>query len=212
MRLGILISGRGSNMEALIRACAEPGYPAKPAVVISNKADAKGLAIAADMGVPTRVVPHRDYASREEFEKAVDAVLREHDVSLVCLAGFMRVLTPWLIGRWDGRLINIHPSLLPEFPGLDTHARAIAAGKKEAGCSVHLVVPEVDAGPILLQAKVPVLADDTEAALAARVLGVEHVCYKLAVKWFAEGRYTITNGKASLKEKPSGMPEGFLIP
>ena len=170
-RTAILISGRGSNMVALLEAARDPGFPAEIVLVLANRADAGGLALAAAAGVPTVVVPSRDYGrDRAAHEAAVQAVLEERGIGLVCLAGYMRLLTPFLVGRWAGRMLNIHPSLLPAFPGLDTHARALAAGARLHGCTVHLVTEEMDAGPILAQAAVPVLPDDTEASLAARVL------------------------------------------
>jgi phosphoribosylglycinamide formyltransferase-1 len=188
LRTAILISGRGSNMAALLEAAQDPGFPAGIALVLSNRADAGGLAVAAAAGVPTAVVPSRDFGKdRAAHEAAVQAVLEERGIGLVCLAGYMRLLTPFLVGCWTGRMLNIHPSLLPAFPGLDTHARALAAGAKLHGCTVHLVTEEMDAGPILAQAAVPVLPDDTEASLAARVLAQEHVIYPLALRQAAGG-------------------------
>lgn len=188
-RVGILISGGGSNMAALIAAAADPAYPAEIAVVVSNRADAGGLARAAAAGVPTAVVDHRPFGKdREAFERAVQAVLLEHRVEVVALAGFMRLLTPWFIGAWPDRLINIHPALLPAYKGLHTHARALADGVKIAGCTVHFVRPEMDVGPIVVQAAVPVLDDDTPDTLAARVLAEEHRIYPLALARVAAGR------------------------
>jgi phosphoribosylglycinamide formyltransferase-1 len=186
-RVAILISGRGSNMAALIEAAAQPDYPAAIALVLSNVPGAPGLARAACAGIATATIDHRVFGKdRERFEQALQAELERHGVELVCLAGFMRVLTPWFIERWHGRLLNIHPSLLPAFPGLDTHARARAAGVREHGCTVHLVVPEVDAGPIIAQARVPVLPDDTVETLAARVLAEEHRLYPAALRQVIE--------------------------
>ncbi|WP_448586073.1 phosphoribosylglycinamide formyltransferase [Thermaurantiacus sp.] len=182
--LGLLISGRGSNMEAILKAAADPTFPAEPVLVVSNRPDAAGLAIAAARGVPTAVVPHRAYPTREAFEDALDAVLRASGAQLVALAGFMRVLTEGFVARWRGRLLNIHPSLLPKFPGLDTHARVLAAGEEESGATVHLVTGALDAGPILAQARVPVLAGDTPGTLAARVLEAEHRLYPEAIRAF----------------------------
>lgn len=177
-RAAILISGRGSNMEALIAASRAPDYPASIVLVLSNKPDAKGLEIARAAGVRAEVVDQRTYGKdREAHERAIDAVLREAGVEIVCLAGYMRLLTPFLVRAWHGRMLNIHPSLLPEFPGLDTHARALAAGAKVHGCTVHLVTEAMDAGPILGQASVPVLPNDTEEELAHRVLAQEHRLY-----------------------------------
>ncbi len=190
-RTAILISGRGSNMEALLRAAAAPDFPAEAVLVLSNRADAGGLAIARGSGVPTAALSHRDYATREAFDRAVDAVLAEHGVELVCLAGFMRVVSPWFCGRWRGRMISIHPALLPAFKGLDTHARALAAGATVHGATVHFVVPELDAGPTILQGSVPVLAGDTPEALAARVLEQEHLIYPRALALVASGEVTL---------------------
>jgi phosphoribosylglycinamide formyltransferase 1 len=180
-KVAVLISGTGSNMQALVKAAQNPDYPAQIALVLSNKADAKGLVFAQEHGIATAVVSHKDYADRESFEHAIQTELETHGIDMVCLAGFMRVLTPWLISRWEGRMLNIHPSLLPEFKGLHTHKRALEAGVKEHGCTVHYVVPELDAGPIILQARVPVLEDDTEETLAARVLVEEHKIYAEAL-------------------------------
>ena len=181
VRTGILISGRGTNMSALIEAAKAQDFPAEIALVISNIADAGGLARAAEAGIQTRTVSHREYATREGFEAEIDRVLREADVELVCLAGFMRVLTADFIAKWQGRLLNIHPSLLPAFRGLHTHEQAIAAGASVHGCTVHHVVPELDAGPIIAQASVLVLPDDTPDSLAARVLAEEVKLYPLAL-------------------------------
>jgi formyltetrahydrofolate-dependent phosphoribosylglycinamide formyltransferase len=184
--VGILISGRGSNMEALIEAARDPAYPARIALVLSNKADAGGLAIAQAAGVPTAVVDHRPFGKdREVHERLVHQALTEAGVKIVALAGYMRVLTPWLVDAWAGRMINIHPSLLPAYPGLDTHARALAGGVAEHGCTVHLVTAGVDEGPVLGQARVPVLPGDDEAALAARVLAAEHKLYPECLGQFA---------------------------
>jgi phosphoribosylglycinamide formyltransferase 1 len=184
-RVAVLISGTGSNMQALVKAAQNPDYPAQIALVLANKADAKGLVFAQEHGIPTAVVSHKDYADRETFEHAIQTELEVHAIEIVCLAGFMRVLTPWLISRWDGRMLNIHPSLLPEFKGLHTHKRALEAGVKEHGCTVHYVVPELDAGPIILQSRVPVLDGDTEETLAARVLKEEHKIYAESLKYLA---------------------------
>ncbi len=211
LALGVLISGRGSNLQALIDACADPAFPARIAVVLSNRADAGGLGRAAAAGIPCAVVPHRGHPDREGFERAVDGVLRDAGVGLVCLAGFMRVLTPWFVTAWADRLVNIHPSLLPAFPGLDTHRRALDAGVRFHGCTVHFVRPEVDAGPILVQAAVPVLPDDDEDRLAARVLAAEHRCYPLAVRLVAEGRVRIAGGRAVV-DGPVGTPDATINP
>jgi phosphoribosylglycinamide formyltransferase-1 len=193
LKLGILISGRGSNLQALIDATAAPSFPAEIALVISNRADAGGLARAEAAGIATKVIPHKEFASRETFDTALDAALREAGVGLVCLAGFMRLLTAGFSQGWHDRLINIHPSLLPSFKGLDSHAQALAAGVRFSGCTVHFVRPEMDAGPIILQAAVPVHDGDDEDALAARILDAEHKCYPLAVRLIAEGRIRIVD-------------------
>ncbi|MFN8723217.1 MAG: phosphoribosylglycinamide formyltransferase [Rhodospirillales bacterium] len=209
LALGVLISGRGSNLQALIDACADPTFPARIAVVLSNRADAGGLDRAAAQGIPCAVVPHRDHPDREGFERAVDRVLRDAGVGLVCLAGFMRVLTPWFVGAWANRLINLHPSLLPAVPGLDTHRRALDAGVRFHGCTVHFVRADVDSGPIVVQAAVPVLPDDDEARLAARVLAAEHRCYPLAVRLVAEGRVRIVGGRAVVEG--AAAPRGAAL-
>ncbi len=181
-RVAVLISGRGSNMEALIKAARAPGYPAEIALVISNKVAAPGLEIARGLGVEALAVPAKPYdKDREAHERAIDAVLVERGIEIVCLAGYMRILTPYLVGRWAGRMLNIHPSLLPAYPGLDTHGRALAAGEQSHGCTVHLVTEVMDDGPVLAQATVPVLPGDDEDALAARVLEQEHRIYPAAL-------------------------------
>ena len=186
-RVAILISGRGSNMEALIRASKARGYPAEIVGVLSNKADAGGLAFAADAGIDTAVRSHKDFASREEFDAALDEVLRGWNVDIVCLAGFMRLLTPGFTNRWEGRMLNIHPSLLPAYRGLHTHERALEAGAVEHGCSVHFVTAGLDEGPTILQARVPVLPGDTADTLAARVLVEEHRIYPEALAMVSRG-------------------------
>ena len=188
-RVAILISGRGSNMAALIEAAKAKDYPAEIVIVLSNRPDAEGLSRAREAGIATAAVDHRIFgADRAAFEHAVDETLRTHRVELMCLAGFMRLLTPWFINRWSGRILNIHPALLPEFKGLDTHRRALAAGAERHGATVHFVVEETDSGPIISQQSVPVLEGDTEATLAARVLEVEHRIYPEALRQVAEGR------------------------
>ena len=182
-RVAVLISGRGSNLAALLAAAREPGYPAEIALVISNRPQAPGLGRAAAAGVPALLIDHRRYGTdRAAHEAAIDTALRERAIECVCLAGYMRLLTPFLVDAWAGRMLNIHPSLLPAFPGLNTHARALAAGVKLHGCTVHLVTSATDQGPILAQAAVPVLPDDTDDTLAARVLAQEHVIYPLALR------------------------------
>lgn len=183
IKTAILISGRGSNMRALVEAASAPDYPAQIVLVLSNRPEAAGLAFAAERGIATAVVDHRAFGKdRAAFEEAMQSELARHGADFICLAGFMRVLTAEFVRAWDGRMLNIHPSLLPKFPGVDTHARALAAGETEHGCTVHFVVPEVDAGPIVAQARVPVLPDDTEDALAARVLAEEWKLYPSALR------------------------------
>jgi len=187
----ILISGRGSNMQAIL----EANLPVRVAAVISNKPDAAGLEIACQHGVPTQVVNHRDYDDREAFDKALAAGIDTFSPDLVVLAGFMRILTTSFVHDYNGRLINIHPSLLPAFSGINTHARALAEGVKIHGCTAHFVTPSLDKGPIIAQAAVPVLPGDTEDTLAERVLEQEHIIYPQAIRWFAEGRLSITRNE-----------------
>ena len=186
-RTAILISGRGSNMVSLLEAASHAEFPARVVAVISNRPDAPGLARAAAAGIHAEALDHRRFAGRAAFEEALDARLRAHDVDLICLAGFMRLLTAPFVEAWRDRMLNIHPSLLPAFPGLDTHARALAAGVRFAGCTVHVVRPEMDAGPIVAQACVPVLPDDDAERLGARVLAAEHRLYPYALALFARG-------------------------
>jgi phosphoribosylglycinamide formyltransferase-1 len=191
MKVGVVISGRGSNLQALIDAARHPDYPAEIVLVVSNVPGAAGLARAEQAGIPVETVDHRGFAGREPFEDALTRTLEQAGVELVCLAGFMRIVTEGFIVRWYDRLVNIHPSLLPAFPGLDTHARALAAGVKLAGCTVHFVRAEVDHGPIVGQAAVPVLPGDTEDALAARVLEAEHQLFPFCLRLIAEGRVRV---------------------
>lgn len=193
MSVVVLISGRGSNLQAILDA----GIPVS--AVISNRPDAGGLAIAARRGVATAVVEHRRFATRDAFDAALADEIDRHAPRLVALAGFMRVLTPAFVARYAGRLVNIHPSLLPEFPGLDTHARALAAGAKRHGCTVHFVTAELDHGPIIAQASVPVLPGDTAESLAARVLEQEHLIYPRALRWFLEGLVSVEDGKVRVR-------------
>jgi phosphoribosylglycinamide formyltransferase-1 len=187
--IGILISGRGSNMAALLRATRTPAYPAHIALVVCNQPNAPGIALAAEAGIPAAVIDHRRFGKdRGTHETAIHAALRDAGVEVVCLAGYMRLLTPFLVSAWQGRMLNIHPSLLPAFPGLHTHARALAAGVKLHGCTVHLVTETMDEGPILAQAAVPVLPGDTGDSLAARVLVQEHRLYPAALAAFVTGR------------------------
>ncbi|HEX4043824.1 MAG TPA: phosphoribosylglycinamide formyltransferase [Xanthobacteraceae bacterium] len=188
-RVAVLISGRGSNMAALIEAAKAEDYPAEITLVLSNRPDALGLERAREAAIPTAVVDHRPFGGdREAFERALDAELTARRIELVCLAGFMRLFTPWFVARWSGRLLNVHPALLPQFKGLDTHRRALEAGVKRHGATVHFVVPETDAGPIIVQDSVAVLDGDTEATLVARVLEVEHRIYPQALRLVAAGQ------------------------
>jgi phosphoribosylglycinamide formyltransferase 1 len=195
-RVAILISGRGSNMSALIEATKNADFPAEIVLVLSNRPGAQGLAHAAEAGVPTQTIDHVPFGSdRQAFDSAVDEALRSRGVELICLAGFMRLLTPWFVEQWHGRLLNIHPALLPAFKGLDTHARALAAGVKIHGASVHFVVPEMDSGPIIAQGALPVSNDDTPDSLARRVLSIEHRLYPTALGLVAEGRVHLHDGR-----------------
>jgi phosphoribosylglycinamide formyltransferase 1 len=184
-RTAVLISGRGSNMSALMAAAKAEDFPARIVLVGSNKPEAGGLAVAAQQGIPTFAVSHRDFPDRESFDRAVQHELQRHNIEIVCLAGFMRILSPWFCKQWAGRMLNIHPSLLPKYKGLDTHRRALEAGDTEHGCTVHLVTPDLDDGPIIVQARIPVLADDTELSLATRLLEEEHRIYPEALKILA---------------------------
>ncbi|MGI4878267.1 MAG: phosphoribosylglycinamide formyltransferase [Janthinobacterium lividum] len=201
MRVGVLISGRGSNMAALIAAAAEPGHPYEIAVVIANKADAGGLAVAQAAGIPTVIVSGREFTDRAAFDVALDVELRRHDVEIIALAGFMRILGAGFISGWPDRIVNIHPSLLPAFRGLDTHRRTLDAGCKVAGCTVHIVRAELDDGPILAQAVVPVLDDDDEASLAARILVEEHRIYPEAIRALADRRVTIDGMRTRIGQR-----------
>ncbi len=202
LKVGVLISGRGSNLRALIDACAGGNFPAEVALVISNKPDAAGLDHARRAGIPTRTIDHRQHHDRASFDAALADALRDADVELLCLAGFVRLLTPGFVATWKNRMINIHPSLLPAFPGLDTHVRALAAGVRFAGCTVHFVRDETDTGPIILQAAVPVLPGDTPESLAARVLEAEHRAYPLALRLVAEGRVRV-EGERAIVDAPA---------
>jgi phosphoribosylglycinamide formyltransferase-1 len=193
-RIVILISGRGSNMEAIVQRCAEQRWPAQVVAVIANKPTAGGLAFAAAQGIATAVVDHKAHPSREAFDAELARVIDSFQPQLLVLAGFMRILGADFVRRYEGRLLNIHPSLLPAFPGLHTHQRALDAGCKAAGATVHFVTPELDHGPIVMQSVVPVRPGDDEAALAARVLATEHVIYPQAVRWFVEGKLRIDGG------------------
>ncbi|CAH2780592.1 MAG: Phosphoribosylglycinamide formyltransferase (EC [uncultured Caballeronia sp.] len=197
-KIVILISGRGTNMEAVVRACAREGWQAVVAAVISNRPDAAGLAFAAANGIPATIIDHRDFTTRETFDRALAHTIDGFESDLVMLAGFMRVLTDAFVEHYAGRMINIHPSLLPCFPGLKTHQQALDAGVRVHGASVHFVTPTLDHGPIVAQAAVPIMAGDDAAALASRVLAVEHVIYPRAVRWFVEGRLAIDGERVVL--------------
>ncbi|MBY0242046.1 MAG: phosphoribosylglycinamide formyltransferase [Burkholderiaceae bacterium] len=196
----ILISGRGSNMEAVVRAAQSEQWPARIAAVISNRADAGGLQFAASHGIATAVVSNKDYPSREAFDAALQVEIDRFAPDLVVLAGFMRILTPGFVAHYEGRMLNIHPSLLPLFPGLHTHEQALEAGVKEHGATVHFVTAQLDHGPMVGQASVPVLEGDTPELLAARVLVQEHQLYPRAIRWFVEDRLTIADGKVLIDQ------------
>jgi len=203
-RVGILISGRGSNMKALVEAAARPGYPARIVTVISNRADAAGLAVAKAAGIETLVLPHKDYPDRAAFDAALDDALRAEKVDIVCLAGFMRLFTADFVEKWRGKMLNIHPSLLPSFPGLHPQQQALDAGVRFSGCTVHFVTPEMDSGPIVAQAAVPVHPGDTAETLEARILKAEHRVYPMALALVATskarmvGERTVFDGVSSL--------------
>ena len=208
-KIAILISGRGSNMAALIAACKDEGYPADVALVISNRPDAQGLEIARAADIPTQVIEHGDFDSREDFDAAMTAALAAAKVRLICLAGFMRLLSAEFCQRWRDSLINIHPSLLPAFKGLHVHERMLETGVRIAGCTVHFVRPEMDEGPILVQAAVAIAADDTPETLAARILVQEHRIYPLAVRLIAEGRARTAGGMVAIEAYE--LPDDVLI-
>lgn len=203
-RIVILLSGRGSNMQAIVEACAAEGWPAEVVAVVSNKADAAGLAWAAQRGIATAVVDHRGHPDRETYDAELARVIDGYAPDLLVLAGFMRILSAGFVRHYEGRLLNVHPSLLPAFPGLHTHRRAIEQGCKLAGATVHFVTAELDHGPIVAQAAVPVLPGDDEASLSARVLEREHVIYPLAVRWFVEDRLVLADGRVSQRD---GAPQ-----
>ena len=195
-RVGILISGRGSNMQALVKAMATTGFPAEPVVVVSNRSEAEGPAWAKERGLPTVAIDHRAYANRMAFEARLHQALLDHHVELICNAGFMRMLTGGFVERWKDRQLNIHPSLLPSFPGLDTHRRVLEQGVLITGCTVHFIRTEMDSGPIVAQAAVAVMPGDTEHSLAARVLSAEHKLYPLALRLVASGQVRVENETA----------------
>lgn len=203
-RVAILISGRGSNMASVIEAAKAPDYPAEIVLVLSNRPDAAGLARAAEAGIPTTAIDHTRFGSREAFDAALDAALREADTDLVCLAGFMRIFSAGFVESWAGRMINIHPSLLPLFRGTHTHEQALAAGVRLHGCTVHYVVPELDAGPIIAQAAVPVLPADDADSLAARIIVEEHRLYPAALALVASGRAPLEGGRVAFAKDVQG--------
>ncbi len=194
-RVAILISGRGSNMMSLVEAAKHPDFPAEIVAILSNRPDAGGLEFAHVNDIETRVVDHKEFQGREAFDREMDAQLKALNVELVCLAGFMRLLTPWFVEQWEGRILNIHPSLLPLFKGLHSHAQALEAGVKVHGCTIHVVTPEMDAGPIIAQAAVPVLCHDTPEILGERVLKAEHTLYPAALALFASKQAWLENGR-----------------
>jgi phosphoribosylglycinamide formyltransferase 1 len=204
-RIAILISGRGSNMEAIVRACTAERWPAQVVAVVANRPDAGGLAFAAEQGIATAVVDHKVHPSREAFDATLADVLDGFAPDVVVLAGFMRILGAAFVRRFEGRLLNIHPSLLPAFPGLHTHRRALEAGCKAAGATVHFVTPELDHGPIVMQSVVPVRPGDDEHTLAARVLATEHVIYPKSVRWFVEGRLRLVGGRVEQAQGASQL-------
>jgi len=212
MKLGVLISGRGSNLKALIDACARDDYPAEVVSVVSNKPDAPGLAYARNADIPAKVINHQDFARRETFEAAVDETFADAGVDLVCNAGFMRILTDSFVDKWRDRLINIHPSLLPAFKGLHVHERVIEAGARISGCTVHFVRTEMDEGPIIAQAAVPVMADDTPETLSKRVLAVEHKVYPAAVRLIAEGKVRISHERVILRIGGETESSAMFVP
>lgn len=208
LRLAVLVSGRGANLQALIDACARPDFPAEIGLVVSNRPGAAGLARAGAAGIPARTIDHRAFPDRGAFERALDDAVAGAGCGLVCLAGFMRLLTSWFVDRWRDRLVNVHPSLLPAYRGLDAHRRVIEDGGRIAGCTVHFVRPAMDDGPILVQAAVPVLDGDDPGRLAARVLEAERRCYPLAVRLIAEGRVRVRGRRVEVDgpEAPPGAP------
>ena len=210
MQLAVLISGGGTNLQALIDACAAPDYPARIALVIANKEDAGGLERARQAGIRIQTIRHKDFTERADFDHALSAALEKADVDLICLAGFMRVLGAPFVTRWEDKLINIHPALLPAFKGLHTHARALKAGVRIVGCTVHYVGIDVDVGPIIAQAAVAVLPGDTEESLAQRVLKQEHRLYPLAVELIARGQVTVSDGRVEIAGSDSSSEEAVL--
>lgn len=212
MRIGVLISGRGSNLKALIEACEEPGFRGRIALVISNRPGAGGLAVAEAAGIPTLVIDHKEFSTRDTFDAELDRALTKAGVELVCNAGFMRILTDGFVEKWRDRQLNIHPSLLPAFKGLHVHQRALDAGVKITGCTVHFVRPEMDEGPIVAQAAVPVLPGDTAETLGQRVLEAEHKLYPLALKLVVEGRARVVGEHVVLDHDGEGVTGSLFVP
>lgn len=210
LKIAVLISGRGSNLSALINACKSESMPASIVAVISNRPDAAGLVRAQRAGLPITVIDHRQYRTRKAFEVDLDTAIRDYQANFVCNAGFMRILTEWFVRRWYDKHLNVHPSLLPAYPGLDTHKRAIKDGARITGCTVHFVRATLDTGPILIQAAVPVLQDDTPNSLADRVLATEHKIYPAAVRLLAEGRVSIINERVIIDDLNT-PEEAFII-
>lgn len=212
MKIGVLISGRGSNLKALIGACEEPGFRGRIALVISNRPGAAGLAVAEAAGIPTLVIDHKEFSTRETFDAELDGALRAAGVDLVCNAGFMRILSDDFVAQWRNRHLNIHPSLLPSFKGLHVHRRVLDAGVKITGCTVHFVRPEMDEGPIVAQAAVPVLPEDTAETLAARVLKAEHMLYPLALRLVAEGRARVVDEHVVIRDDGTEATAPLFVP
>jgi phosphoribosylglycinamide formyltransferase-1 len=212
LKTGVLISGSGTNLQALLDAAQAPDYPAEIVLVVSNRGDAQGLARARAAGVATQVVDHRDFPDRAIFDGALNVALSDAGCEIVCLAGFMRLLTPRFTENWSDRLINIHPSLLPAFKGLDAQAQALAAGVRISGCTVHFVRPEMDAGPIIVQGAVPVLEGDDTASLGARILEVEHRIYPLALRLMGEGRVSVAGDVVTIAGDPPADPGTLVWP
>ena len=213
MKIAILISGRGSNMERLIEAASAPDYPAEIVKVISNRPDASGLRTAANAGIATQSIDHKSYASRAAFDAALEEALNEADVDLVCHAGFMRILTDEFAARWEGRMVNIHPSLLPSFKGIRVQQQAIDAGATISGCTVHYIIPALDSGPIIAQAAVPVLTDDTAETLSARILEAEHKLYPLALRLVVNGQARVVDEHVVLSDADGAeVPAPLFVP
>ena len=212
MRIAVLISGRGSNLKALIEACAADDFPASIGLVISNRPNASGLLHAETAGIPCKVIDHKEFETREEFDAVLHRTLEEADVELVCNAGFMRILTDDFVNRWRDRMLNIHPSLLPAFKGLHVHQRAIDAGVRISGATVHFVRPEMDEGPIVAQAAVPVLPDDTADVLAERILAAEHKLYPYALRLVAEGKARVADERVVISDGSTEAPAPIFMP